>query len=207
MPYDPDKHHRRSIRLKGYDYALEGGYFITLVVQGRQCVLGKIDGDSEVSLSQPGGMIEYWLGRLVTRFDTLVIDTYVIMPNHFHGIFMLVDDDRPRQSTGQRQPGQTHKETCFPSAPTADVLDSPTHASPVRPTLSTILQWFKSMTTNAYFKGVHDQDWPPVNKRLWQRNYYERIIHSDREWELIRDYIQRNPARWPSDPEHPAGAV
>jgi len=64
------------------------------------------------------------------------------------------------------------------------------------PTLGTTIQWFKTMTTNAYILGIRDNGWPTFERRLWQRDYYERIIRDESELERIRTYIADNPARW-----------
>jgi putative transposase len=65
------------------------------------------------------------------------------------------------------------------------------------------MQWFKSVTSSDYIAGVHHMDWPSFNRRLWQRNYYERIVRSDLELDLIRAYIEGNPAKWQEDTENP----
>lgn len=89
-PFDPNKHHRRSIRLKGYDYTQAGAYFITLVVSDRECLLGEIAG-GEMQLNDYGRIINAEWSRLPTRFPFLEIGPSVIMPNHFHAIFRLRD--------------------------------------------------------------------------------------------------------------------
>jgi REP element-mobilizing transposase RayT len=70
--------------------------------------------------------------------------------------------------------------------------------------LQTIVQWFKTMTTNAYIRGVNRHGWPPFPGRLWQRNYYERIIRNDDELARARRYIEVNPLQWHLDKENPA---
>ncbi len=66
-----------------------------------------------------------------------------------------------------------------------------------------ILQWFKTITTNAYIRGVKQDDLPPFNKRLWQRNYYEHIIRNDKALDRLRVYIAGNPSHWADDTLHP----
>ncbi|GAB4201886.1 MAG: transposase [Roseiflexaceae bacterium] len=63
-------------------------------------------------------------------------------------------------------------------------------------TLGQIIGWFKTMTTNAYIRGVREQGWPPFAGRLWQRNYYEHIIRHEDDLARVRAYIDGNPARW-----------
>lgn len=79
--------------------------------------------------------------------------------------------------------GQTHR-----SAPT---------------NLSSLVQWFKTMTTNNYIRGVKDSDWLPFKNRLWQRNYWERVIRNEKELEKFRGYIKTNPTRWHLDKLNP----
>jgi REP element-mobilizing transposase RayT len=70
-----------------------------------------------------------------------------------------------------------------------------------------MIDWFKTMTTNAYIRGVKQSNWPPFPGRLWQRNYYERIIRNDVELNGARRYILDNPVKWTSDKENPANAL
>ena len=74
------------------------------------------------------------------------------------------------------------------------------------PTLGDIVGAFKSRTTNAYIRGVRTQGWPPFDRRLWQRNYWERVLRDERELHLARDYILQNPLRWHLDRMNPEGS-
>lgn len=87
-PYQPEKHHRRSIRLKGYDYTQKGLYFITICCQNRICRFGDVV-DGEMALNEYG-QIAYneWL-KLSDRFSNFELDVFQIMPNHMHGIILL----------------------------------------------------------------------------------------------------------------------
>lgn len=88
MPYDPLKHHRHSIRLKGYDYSKPDAYFITFVTQDRECLFGEV-ADDELRLNPAGDMVEKWWLELNHKFPAIETDEYVIMPNHFHGIVII----------------------------------------------------------------------------------------------------------------------
>lgn len=72
--------------------------------------------------------------------------------------------------------------------------------------LGRIVAWFKTMTTNAYIRGVADDGWRPFSRRLWQRNYYEHIVRNEDDLNRIRDYIAMNPAKWASDRENTAAS-
>jgi putative transposase len=92
MTYDPNKYHRRSIRLKGYDYTSPGAYFVTICVHDRECVLGQVV-DDEMELSEWGQIAAEswdWLGE---RYPYVTVDAWVVMPNHTHAIIVIHDDD------------------------------------------------------------------------------------------------------------------
>ena len=91
MPYDPDLHHRRSVRLKGYDYAQAGAYFITIVAQERQCLFGQVLG-GEMQLNEAGRMLERWWAELAKKYPRVIPDAHLVMPNHFHGIIIIPDE-------------------------------------------------------------------------------------------------------------------
>jgi putative transposase len=88
MSYDPDKHHRQSIRLKGYDYSQPGGYFITLLAKDRKAIFGKIEG-SQVRLNRISKLVKaYWL-KIANHFDKTRLDAFVLMPSHLRGIIII----------------------------------------------------------------------------------------------------------------------
>ena len=88
MIYNPEKHNRQSIRLKGYDYSNSGAYFITLCIQDREKLLSNIS-NSIVELTLAGNMIEKWWLELINKYSNIDLDEYVIMPDHFHGIVWI----------------------------------------------------------------------------------------------------------------------
>jgi putative transposase len=91
MTYDPDKHHRRSIRLKGFDYSRSAVYFVTICIQNRECLFGKIS-QNQTFLNDAGEMVSAeWLA-LPSRFPSVSLDEFIVMPNHFHGIIYISPD-------------------------------------------------------------------------------------------------------------------
>ncbi len=90
MTYNPDIHHRRSIRLKGYDYTSSGWYFVTICVQGGQCVLGEVV-DGEMVLNDWGEIVVKWIVWLEEQYEYVVLDTWCVMPNHVHMVIVLTD--------------------------------------------------------------------------------------------------------------------
>ncbi len=173
MAYDPHKHHRRSIRLKGYDYSSEGAYFVTICVKGGESVLGEIV-DGEMVLSEYGRVIQACWEDLVNHYEHVILDAFVIMPNHIHFIVVFVDDP---VGAGLRP------------APT----DTKRHGLPE------IVRALKSFSSRR-INGLRDTTGAP----FWQRNYYEHIIRNERALNAIREYIQNNPANWLEDQLHPA---
>ena len=181
--YNPQIHHRRSIRLKDYDYSNAGLYFITICVQDRKCLFGKIEND-EMILNDAGKMIDNWWQKIPEKFPDIILDEYVIMPNHFHAIVENVGAN-PRvcpSPSDINEPGQTQG-----SAPTGGTF------------LYSIIQWFKTMTTNEYIRNVKELGWEPFDKKVWQRNYHEHIIRDQQAYLKISEYIRTNPLRWMED--------
>jgi putative transposase len=188
MSYDPNKHHRRSIRLKGYDYSQAGAYFVTMCAQQRELLFVA---DDVID------MIQRWWDKLPDKFPGVETDAFVIMPNHAHGIIVVGVNPRvdpsPRDDSGQTRGSAP----TMGSAPTTGI--APTSA----PTLGEMIQWFKTMTTNEYMRGVKTLNWTPFPGKLWQRNYYEHIICSEIELNAIRQYIINNPLKWEQDRDNP----
>ena len=97
MPYDPDKHHRRSIRLEEYDYSRAGAYFITICTYNKECIFGNAT-NSEMQLSENGVIVESeWVKTAEIR-SNIIIDKYIVMPNHVHGIIIILDTGRTRST-------------------------------------------------------------------------------------------------------------
>lgn len=160
----------RCPRLKGFDYAQVGAYFITVCTYQRECLLGNVI-DGAMILDFPGEQVfEAWHG-LPDHYPHVRLDAFVIMPNHVHGIVVLSGD---RVAAGLK-PAATKR-----------------HALPevVRG-----FKTFSSRRTNAWRQtaGTH----------VWQRNYHEHVIRSERELDKIRQYIATNPLRWALDRENP----
>ena len=165
---------RRSLRLKGYDYTQSGGYFITLVTQGRGCLFADIEEDT-LRLKNAGQMVVKWWNELSSKFP-VDLDEFVVMPNHLHGIIVIHEVQTGGHSVSSLQ----------------------------RTSLPEMVQWFKTMTTNNYIHGVKGDGWTPFTRRLWQRNYYEHIIRDEDDMNRVRQYIQNNPIQWATDEENPA---
>jgi len=92
MEYNPEKHHRRSIRLQGYDYTKAGAYYVTICTQGRVCLFAEV-WDEMVRLNSFGKIIQVCWDDLMRHFLHVRLDSFVVMPNHVHGIIIITDCD------------------------------------------------------------------------------------------------------------------
>ena len=227
--YDPNKHHRRSIRLAGYDYAQAGLYFNTICIQKRKCLLANIIGESLV-LNEAGKMVEMeWLA-LGERFPAIRLHEYIVMPNHFHGIIEIVGSPLVGDHRNEKGQPQGIAPTSAPgNAPTSAPGNAPTSAPGIgqpqgiaptptsaQKTVGEIMGAFKSITTGKYIEGVKKHKcvcinnktctcsgWKIFDKKLWQRNYWEHIIRNEESYQRISQYILKNPAKWVEDQLHP----
>lgn len=173
--FDPNKHHRRSIRLKEYDYSQEGLYFITICVRNMHHLFGDIE-EGVMFLNDAGKMVEEeWL-KIDDRFGNVRLHEYVVMPNHFHSILEIVDDN-----VGQPQG----------IAPTDDCV--------TKKTVGDMVGAFQSIVTVEYIRGVKNCGWKRFDKKLWQRNYWEHIIRNEKAYQNISNYIINNPKKWTDD--------
>ena len=170
------KQRRHSLRLKDYDYAQVGAYFITIVTERRSCLFGKII-DGEMYLNSAGHLVESAWSQLPEHFPDSEPDVFVVMPNHVHGIIHITDRTKIV--------GAQH------AAPLSE-----SHVQPG--SLGAIVRSFKSTVSRLY-----NQKYTKSGLGIWQRNYYEHIVRDETSLLRIREYIVTNPARWSVDPENP----
>jgi len=205
MPFDREKHHRRSIRLKGFNYTQGNAFFVTICSYQRECIFGNIF-DGLMVLNEQGKCIEKaWL-ETATKRPNIKLDEFIIMPNHFHGIIWITDEAHfHRRDTACRAPYayRAPRIDFFPRslgtacrAPQPD-LKCERFGRPVSGSLPTIIRSFKS----AAGKYVNESRGSPGTP-VWQRNYYEHIIRDNDELQKIMEYICCNPKNWQSDEEY-----
>jgi putative transposase len=168
-----NRSHRKSIRLKEYDYSQPGEYFVTICTHNHECTLGEIM-NGEMRLNEIGKIAEEeWLRTAIIRPD-IQLDVFVIMPNHIHGIIVIEDES----------------------------LDVGTHscASLQRKprSLGSIIAGFKSAATKRINEMRHTPSFP-----VWQKRFYDRVIRNDKELDKIRDYIQNNVLQWAVEKDDP----
>jgi len=182
MPYDPAVHHRRSIRPRGYDYAQNGAYFVTVCTHAHACLFGAVE-NGAVSLSALGAVIERLWEKLAVPAAGVFLDEFVVMPNHFHGIIVIGRTASPSKVADPR----------------VAAVRSAALSGTVPGSFPAIVQTFKSVSTRrAHGMGLN------AALLLWQRNYYEHVIRDEPELTRIRHYIVENPMRWELDRYHPA---
>lgn len=185
MKYNPTIHHRRSIRLKGYDYSQNGAYFVTICTQNRECLFGKIM-DGKMVLNDAGKIIQTEWEKLPQQFQNIELDVFVVMPNHFHGIVVIQNEN--------------DVDVGGPLVGTQNGNGQPQGIAPTdKKTIGDIIGAFKSLTTNEYIRGVKNGKFPPFEKQIWQRNYHEHIIRNEQSLDKIREYIMYNPQKWQND--------
>ena len=116
MKYDPDRQHRQSVRLKRYDYSQSGGYFVTICVQDRQSAFGSVI-EGEMHLDATGLLAQSVWTQLTERFPGVLLDEFVLMPNHLHGIILLPS----RQDAGNTPPNLGEVVRAFKAVTTRSV--------------------------------------------------------------------------------------
>jgi REP element-mobilizing transposase RayT len=171
--YNPLYHHRKSIRLREYDYTNPNWYYVTICTHDKKKIFGEVE-NGKMILNKFGKIVEEeWIKTKEIR-KNVDLDYYVVMPNHFHGI--IINGANNNDVVGAiRWIAPTKERITLPSG-----------------SLGAIIGQFKSKVTKRIrFEGI------PEFK--WQRNYYEHIIRNDHDLYNIRTYIQNNPLKWELD--------
>ncbi len=166
MKNNPSSHRRQFYRKPGQDYSLPGYYFITMNTQNWRRLFGQKSGNTIV-LNDIGNMIKsVWL-NIPERFPNVILDEYIIMPDHFHAIIQLKEINSNKASIDPRDRN-----------------------------LAKIIGAFKSISTVKYIHGVKQKGWAPFNDKLWHFRFYDRIINNSKSLEYTRNYIIENPSKW-----------
>ena len=179
MKFDPQKHHRRSIRLKNYDYAQPGGYFITIVTYQREMLFGEIE-NGEMKLNGFGKIADDCWRAIPDHFPNVELGAYVVMPNHVHGVIVINDGPATNSS---------------PDVGARHAWPLPPHG-PKPKSIGAIVGSYKSAVTRRIGREHNATG-------IWQRNYHEHVIRNHEEWDRIHRYIEANPLRWAEDRENP----
>ncbi len=195
MSYNPAIHHRRSIRLKGYDYSQKGLYCVTICCQDRICRFGDVI-NGEMVMNEHGKVaFNEWM-KLSERFSNFELDVFQIMPNHMHGIVLLTNVG----ATLAVVPNKNDQSNDVGAANSGDSKNNDdmkkAGASPA-PTISDIIGAYKSLVSNGCLDIYKSKN--ETMGKLWQRNYWEHIIRNEREYERVSAYIVNNPIKWADD--------
>ncbi len=186
MNNDLDAHHRRSIRLKSFDYTTVGAYYVTICTCRRECLFGDVI-DGQMVLSGMGQIAQRCWEAVPEHFLQAALDNFIVMPNHMHGIILLTEPRTPQDDVGAQHavplptvPRQRHFGEAIPSS------------------ISTLVRSYKSAVTKHIneLRANH-------NAAIWQRNYYEHIIRDERDLTRVREYISHNAMKWEEDENHP----
>jgi REP element-mobilizing transposase RayT len=198
MPYNSNIHHRRSIRLKVYDYTQQGAYFVTICTHQRNCLFGEIV-DGEIKLNTNGEIArDSWLS-IPRHFKNVELDEFVIMPNHLHGIIIIESSEVAGEALANQDfsKQQNLSGQCF--APTVHTGETVKINGTKPQSLAAITQNYKSVST----RQINRMNKAKGNV-IWQRNYYEHIIRNEEALNNIREYIVNNSINWVKDQENPA---
>ena len=179
MRYDPNKHHRRFFRLKGWDYTQPGAYFVKVCTFNRVCLFGEVK-NGQMNLNDFGHIVRNeWFKSSQIR-EEIELDALQIMPNHFHGIILINENDK----------GLQRNDTAGANGRSPLQIKSKS--------LSSFMSGFKSTVT----KQINNLRGTPGMK-IWQRNYHDRIIRTEKELQAVREYIINNPMKWELDKDNP----
>lgn len=166
--------HRRSIRLPGYDYSTEGSYYITLVTHGREHLFGEIE-NGEMRLNEFGEIVNNTWDDLVNHINNIELDEFIVMPNHFHGIIVIYHPDDVVGAGSKPAPEDSR--AGHGPAPTVGLPE--------------IVRQFKTFSAKRI-----NQKRGTTSQPVWQRNYYDHIIRSEKDYENNVNYIYLNPQNW-----------
>ena len=211
MGLDTKVHNRKSIRLRDFDYSKSGAYFITLCIKNKDCLFGSIS-KSKVILSTIGCKAKKYWEEIPEHFDNVMLDEYIIMPNHIHGIICIINEpvwEVKKNPVGVQyieplhkgfEPLQSGDEFYKKGLISSDDIEKKNEYQKLIPgSIGSIIRTFKASVTR----------WCNANGYTnfkWQRNYYDRIIRNEKEMNHIRQYIFYNPVRWMFDSENPGNS-
>jgi REP element-mobilizing transposase RayT len=185
----PNNHaaRRRFLRLRDFDYSTEGAYFVTICTRNRECLFGDVV-NGKMCLNEAGRVVQTVWDGLSDRFPTIELVSFVVMPNHVHGILLvgaaLAAPKRRKVGAALAPP----RRGAASSAPTRSAST----------TLGTVVRAFKSISAIGVNRLLSRS-----GQSLWQRSYCEHVIRTEQSLNRIREYIATNPLRWQLDRENP----
>ena len=181
MGYHRERHRRRSIRLKNYDYSKSGAYFITICTYDRRCLLGKIRGGG-VQLSTIGKIAKGCWFEIPNHFNNVILDCCAVMPNHIHGILFLSGKTNANVGVQYIEPLRKIRKNVASRRINR-------YQRVIPQSIGSIIRCYKAAVTRWCHREGH-------SFFRWQRNYYEHVIRNERDLNEIRKYILNNPLKW-----------
>lgn len=202
-----DRFHRRSIRLRGYDYTRAGAYYVTVCTQGRLPLFGGVVNDMMMPNAM-GNIVQRCWDAIPEHMPMVVCDAFVVMPNHVHGVIVITDATRSSVDNGSSVGNGRGGEFAAPTDPgrTDDPGETTTPRRPpiaimIKNSLGHIMQTFKAAVTRQAVRDglIPPRGVTPSGAEVWQRGYYETIIRDAASHDRIARYIAENPANWKDD--------
>jgi len=188
MSDQSNESHRRSIRLKGYDYSQAGAYFVTICADGKECLFGEVE-SGVMRLNEYGEIVaSEWVRSAEVRSE-IECGEFMVMPNHFHGIVHIIGACGNTSLHGNTSMSRDGQQRAYCHTP----LRSPSR------NVAAMVRGFKGAASRL-INEIRNTPGAPV----WQRNYYDHIIRNDADYNRIAEYIANNPQRWAEDSLHPA---
>jgi REP element-mobilizing transposase RayT len=166
---------RQTTRIQNYNYSTAGKYFVTFCTWQKTTLLGRINNAGIVELTENGRFVEKAIQNIDEHYQNISQDAYCIMPNHVHVLITI------QPPAGYIRPNIGNLD----SMPNANI------AEPTVVSISDIVRNLKSYTANKFYK-VHKYT-------LWQRGFYDHIVRSEKELQVVQEYFLKNPQQWRKD--------
>jgi len=191
-----------SLRLQSYDYSKPGFYFITVCTYQREHHFGTVN-YGEMILNESGIIANEFWKNMEHRFPQCRTHTFVVMPNHIHGIIEILPISKPVGSIHESSPPAKNKSYSKPAGSIHELnLLRVNEQSDVESNrkrrrkmiIPMVVGWYK-MNVSKQINLIRNS--PGVH--IWQRNYYEHIIRDQTSFEIISEYIRYNSQKWNRD--------
>ena len=229
MPYNPKIHNRQSIRLKGYDYSKPGAYFLTICAQNHQHLFGEVVGNEmilndagkmiekwyhELENKYPNSKSREYMVmpnhfhciiEIVDGDAAAVHDAHTVQRDAHAGTSLrgrpdnVVRGNPDNVVRGNPDNVVRGNPDNVENSETANQPQYGPNNQKYNASIFDMMDWFKTMTTNEYIRGVKTKNWQRFNKRVWQLRYWDHIIRGENDYIRIANYIKNNPQKWAED--------
>ena len=181
---------RKPNRLKNYDYSQNGAYFVTVCTKDRHEMFGEIINGQPV-LNEYGLIVKQEIENISNIRKECVVEKFVVMPNHIHLIVQIVGDDGDRPVRDGNRPAVSRPNNIKLADCIIQQMDCAKQRAdfhpPLRKSVSNMVQGLKGAVTRQ------------IGFSLWQRSFHDHIIHNEKDYIRIAEYIENNPANWSKD--------